>query len=153
MRELFEERPLAVAAAAMALGLLAGLTLPSTRREDELLGERRDDLVESAREAGREALEQSRLAAHGAGQRMRASLREQELTPDQLADKVRQVARDAVSSVQQAERDFLSGFDDGAGGAGGAGGAAAAGGAGSAGETGGAGGAGRGFEPQPARDF
>jgi hypothetical protein len=124
--EIFEERPLAAGAAAMALGLLAGLALPATRREDELLGERRDELLESAREAGKDALEQSRMAARGAGERVRESLREQELTPEQLAAKVRRVASDAVSSVQEAERDFLRGLDEGAG---------------------------AGVEPAPARDF
>jgi hypothetical protein len=112
--ELFAERPIAVGAAAAALGVLAGLALPATRREDEALGERRDELLANAREAGREALAQSRRAARGAGDRVKESLREQELTPDQLAEKVRQVARDAVSSVHEAERDFLRGFDEGA---------------------------------------
>jgi hypothetical protein len=111
---LFEARPLAMGAAAVAVGVLAGLALPATRREDEVLGERRDELLESARQAGREALEQSRLAARGAGERVKASLRDQELTPEQLAEKVRQVGRDAVSSVHQAERDFLRGFEEGA---------------------------------------
>jgi ElaB/YqjD/DUF883 family membrane-anchored ribosome-binding protein len=114
MRRFFKDKPLAVAAAAAALGVLAGLLLPGTRREDELLGERRDGLLDSARQAGRDALEQSRQAARGAGRRVRESLREQQLAPDQLAGKVRQVARDAVISVHQAERDFLRSFDDAA---------------------------------------
>jgi len=70
------------------------------------------------------------LTGHGAVNRepgvAELALREQELTPEQLAAKVRRVASDAVSSVQEAERDFLRGLDEGAG---------------------------AGVEPAPARDF
>ncbi len=127
---LFEQRPMAAGAAAAALGVLAGLALPATRREDEAMGDRRDEMLESAREAGREALEQGRQVARGAGRRVRESLHEQQLTPEQLAEKVRHVAQDAVDSVHQAERDFLRGFSQGAEGA-----------------------EGDGREPGPARDF
>lgn len=39
------ENPLAIGAAALAVGVGVGLLLPPTRREDEFLGERRDRLV------------------------------------------------------------------------------------------------------------
>ena len=45
LSDLFEERPLAAGAATLALGLLAGLAAPSTRQEDEWLGEKRDELL------------------------------------------------------------------------------------------------------------
>lgn len=61
-----EENPLAVGAAALALGVLAGLLLPSTRKEDELLGETRDRLLERARDVGEEALEKGRQVAAAA---------------------------------------------------------------------------------------
>ncbi|HET9227826.1 MAG TPA: DUF3618 domain-containing protein, partial [Thermoanaerobaculia bacterium] len=50
-----EERPLALGAAAIALGVVAGLMIPSTRKEDELMGETRDRLMERAKEVGEEA--------------------------------------------------------------------------------------------------
>jgi hypothetical protein len=102
--ELLDERPLAVAAASLAVGMLAGLALPATRREDELLGDTRDELLESAREAGQDALEKGKEAAANAVERVKESVREQELTPEQLADKARQVARDAADAVLDAER-------------------------------------------------
>jgi ElaB/YqjD/DUF883 family membrane-anchored ribosome-binding protein len=43
------ENPLAIGAAALAVGVGVGLVLPSTRREDEFLGQRRDRLVEDIR--------------------------------------------------------------------------------------------------------
>ncbi len=50
---LMEERPLAVGAAALALGLVAGFAIPSTATEDALLGTTRDRLVERAKEGAR----------------------------------------------------------------------------------------------------
>jgi hypothetical protein len=102
--ELLEERPLAVGAAALAVGLLSGLALPGTRREDELLGDTRDELLESAREAGKDALEKGKEAAASAVERVKESVREQELTPEQLAGKARQVTRDAADAMLDAER-------------------------------------------------
>jgi ElaB/YqjD/DUF883 family membrane-anchored ribosome-binding protein len=50
-RELTDENPVAVGALALAAGVGVGLLLPSTRREDALLGERRDRLVHDAQRA------------------------------------------------------------------------------------------------------
>ena len=58
-----EERPLAIGAAALALGVVAGLMAPSTRKEDELMGETRDRLMERAKEVGEEALEKGKQVA------------------------------------------------------------------------------------------
>lgn len=49
--EALHESPLAVGAAAVALGLAIGLSAPSTRRESELMGGARDQLLDRAREA------------------------------------------------------------------------------------------------------
>ena len=113
LRKLIEKRPLAAAAASLAAGLLAGLALPASRREDELLGDTRDELLESARDAGRDALALGKEAARGAARRVQQSVREQELTPEQLADKARRVARDAADSLRDAERQVVQGLDGG----------------------------------------
>jgi hypothetical protein len=107
------ERPLAVGAAALAIGLLAGVALPATRREDELLGDGRDDLLDSAREAGRDALEQGKEVALNAVERVKESVREQELAPEQLVEKARHVARDAAESLRDAERQVVQGLGGG----------------------------------------
>jgi hypothetical protein len=104
--ELLEDRPLAAAGAVLAAGVLVGIALPATRREDEWLGDRRDDLLESAREAGRDVLETGRQAALDAVERVKESVREQELTPEQLAGKARHVVRDAAGSVREAQQDL-----------------------------------------------
>ncbi len=108
-----EERPLAVGVAALALGLLAGVALPATRREDQLLGDARDDLLDSAREAGRDALEQGKEVARSAVERVKESVREQELTPEQLMERARQVARDAADTLRDAEREVVQGLGGG----------------------------------------
>ena len=46
----FEDNPLVIDAAALALGLAAGLAIPSTEKEDELVGETRDELVDKVRD-------------------------------------------------------------------------------------------------------
>lgn len=43
-----EENPLAIGIAALAAGALVGLVIPGTRRENELMGETRDQLLEEA---------------------------------------------------------------------------------------------------------
>ena len=50
-RDLARENPLAVGAAALAVGVGIGLLLPSTHPEDELLGERRDRLIGDLRDS------------------------------------------------------------------------------------------------------
>ena len=46
----FEENPLALGGVALALGMAVGMSLPRTRREVEMLGDKRDSLMEKARE-------------------------------------------------------------------------------------------------------
>ena len=62
-RYAYEETPWVGAAVALALGAAAGLSIPSTRRETELIGEKRDELLQRAREAGREKLDAVRSVA------------------------------------------------------------------------------------------
>ena len=96
-----EERPLAVGAAAIALGVVAGLMIPSTRKEDELMGETRDRLMERAKEVGGEALEKGKQVATVAVDTLKEEAERQDLTPEKLAEKVRTVAKEATSTVKE----------------------------------------------------
>src|SRR5918997_6804438 len=58
-----EENPLGLAIGAVAVGFLAGTLLPSTRVEDERLGELSDEVIERAKETGQEALERGKQVA------------------------------------------------------------------------------------------
>lgn len=66
LRELLEERPLLVGTVSLAAGLLAGLVVPGTRREDELLGSTRDRLLDQARQRSRDAIDRGKEVAQGA---------------------------------------------------------------------------------------
>jgi hypothetical protein len=99
--ETMEERPLALGAAAIALGVVAGLMIPSTRKEDELMGETRDRLMERAKEVGGEALEKGKQVATVAVDTLKDEVERQDLTPEKLAEKVRTVAREATNTVKE----------------------------------------------------
>lgn len=99
--EAMEERPLALGAAAIALGVAAGLMIPSTRKEDELMGETRDRLMERAKEVGEEALEKGKQVATVAVDTLKEEAERQDLTPEKLAEKVRTVAKEATSTVKE----------------------------------------------------
>lgn len=96
-----EERPLAIGAAALALGVVAGLLVPSTRKEDELMGETRDRLMERAREVGEEALEKGKQVASVAVDTLKEEAERQDLTPEKLVEKVRTVATEATHKVKE----------------------------------------------------
>lgn len=63
---MIEEQPLVIGALGMALGALLGAGLPSTRREDELMGKARDELVDKATQMGQDQLEKAKSTLHTA---------------------------------------------------------------------------------------
>ncbi|MDQ3061795.1 MAG: hypothetical protein M3R14_02880, partial [Acidobacteriota bacterium] len=64
-----DENPLAVGAVALALGAAVGLAIPSTRVENQWMGETRDNLVQQARETANDAVEKvQEVAGQVAGQ-------------------------------------------------------------------------------------
>jgi hypothetical protein len=75
VQETWQENPLTVAAVALAVGAAVGFALPQTRKENELMGEARDSLVEKAQGIAGDAMQQVRSAA------------------DQLADKAEQATQ------------------------------------------------------------
>lgn len=64
---MLNEQPLVLGALGIALGAALGAILPATRREDELMGEARDDLLHQAKEAGAEQLHKVERMAEEAG--------------------------------------------------------------------------------------
>src|SRR5690606_28662224 len=53
-RQVTETHPLAVGAAAVAAGIGIGLLIPTTRPEQEILGTRRDNLIDDAKETAQQ---------------------------------------------------------------------------------------------------
>jgi gas vesicle protein len=93
-----QANPLGLGVASVAVGFLAGMLLPSSRAEDQRLGDLSDELKQQAREAGQEALDRGKQvaqdAAHSASETVQQSGRDQ---GEQLAESLRQSAEDLTS--------------------------------------------------------
>lgn len=61
--QMVDEQPLVVGAIGVAIGAALGASLPATRREDEWLGEQRDNLMERTKETAREYVEPMKESA------------------------------------------------------------------------------------------
>jgi gas vesicle protein len=108
-----EENPLMVGAATLALGVIAGLSIPATRKENELMGETRDRLFEEVKETGQEVLEKGKHVAEAVADKVKTEAQGQGLTPEtvvsNVADKVRTVAKEAVNTAkEEAKRQDLT---------------------------------------------
>jgi ElaB/YqjD/DUF883 family membrane-anchored ribosome-binding protein len=66
VEHMVQDSPLAAGAAALAIGLAAGMAIPETEKEDELLGPARDRLVERAQGTAREVGEKVQRVAGAA---------------------------------------------------------------------------------------
>jgi len=75
-----QENPLAVGAVALAFGAAVGLALPQTERENQLMGEARDTLVERAQEFAQDTTEKIQHVAAEAQQTVQQEARSQGLT-------------------------------------------------------------------------
>jgi hypothetical protein len=104
-REASDEYPLAVGGAFLAAGLLAGLLLPRTEKEDEWMGEASDELKEQTRFKAEQLAQRGKEAAvKTAG----AALEEAEargITPESLAKKTSRVVSEAVNAGKEAARE------------------------------------------------
>ncbi|HEY4016931.1 MAG TPA: hypothetical protein VGM06_26545 [Polyangiaceae bacterium] len=78
LHQAMQKNPIAVGAAAVAAGVIVGMALPRTRREDALMGSVRDDLLDKAKGAAEEAmgsaLGSAKQLAHQGIQEAKASI-------------------------------------------------------------------------------
>jgi F0F1-type ATP synthase membrane subunit b/b' len=89
---------LAVALGFLGLAVLTGLLLPRTRQEDKLMGETSDELIEQAKEAGKETLEKTKTVAQRVAASTIEEAKRQGITPETARDKVSEIA-DKVGAV------------------------------------------------------
>ena len=82
-----QENPLGLAVGAVAVGFLAGMLIPSTRVEDDKLGELSDDVIQRAKQTGQEALQRGKQVAQDAAETAMDSGREH---AEELKETVRQ---------------------------------------------------------------
>jgi hypothetical protein len=78
----YEQNPLAFGAGAVLVGLGIGMLLPPTEREDRLLGERRERVLERARGAAREAKDVALESVKERVRQARESARERDIVED-----------------------------------------------------------------------
>jgi len=112
LEDAVEDYPLAIGLGCAALGALAGLLLPRTRREDELMGEQADHLMESARDKGEELLERGKAVGERTAEAAIEEARAQGITPEAageqlsgLAGKLGQVVKKAKDEARSAAED------------------------------------------------
>lgn len=98
---LLDDYPLAMGAAALALGTIIGLTLPRSRREDELMGDAADDIKRRAKQSGKQMVGRGMKIAEVAADEAVTEAQRQGLTPAQLAEKAKRVASEASHAVSE----------------------------------------------------
>ena len=77
LKNTVERNPLGLAFGAAALGFVAGLLVPSTRMENERMGEIADRVVDAAKDTAGDAVERGKQVAQDAAQTAMESGREQ----------------------------------------------------------------------------
>ena len=97
-QSVMEEQPLLVAAIALAVGAAIAAVLPSTKAEDELLGETSDTVKETLAEAAGEQYQKAKDTVGNVAQQAKRVAAEEGLTPASAADVVRSVG-DKVKRV------------------------------------------------------
>jgi hypothetical protein len=99
-----EENPLMIGAATLAVGVIAGLLIPETEKENELMGETRDRLVEEVKEAGQQTLEKGKHVAEAVADKVKDEVKSAGLTPEGVAEKVKNVAKEAANTAKEEVR-------------------------------------------------
>lgn len=99
------EHPLEVGLGLLALGVVAGLAIPTPRKVNQVVGPRVDRLKSRARQAGQDLVSRGRHVVEAAANAARDEARSQGLTADQLrekagavADRAKQAASDTAHS-------------------------------------------------------
>ena len=94
-----KQNPVGMFIGGAAVGLLAGLVIPSTRMEDEQIGDMAEQMKDTVKETGSEALERSKQVAQDAAMAASASASEQSqgLT-ETLQDNVKQASPSPAAS-------------------------------------------------------
>jgi hypothetical protein len=103
-----EDYPLAMGAAAMSLGVLAGLLFPRTRTEDQMMGRQSDELKEQAAETGRRVAEATKNVATATAGAALDEAKNESGGAGSLVEKVKHVAKDVKNAAaESAEREGL----------------------------------------------
>ena len=97
-----QQYPLAIGAGCMALGMLAGLLIPRTRREDEWMGETSDGLMNDAWQAGEQLVERGQRVASETMDKVSESADQHGLTGESLLKRGRRVVSKVFDAASEA---------------------------------------------------
>lgn len=92
-----EEMPLSTAIAAFAIGAAVGLMLPATRRENRIMGEWRDDLVERGEHVASRAAQAVQEQAQDVAEKVKPEL-------ESAAEKVKEGAKQAGKATMESAK-------------------------------------------------
>jgi ElaB/YqjD/DUF883 family membrane-anchored ribosome-binding protein len=79
-QQTLQENPLALGALAVGLGAAVGFSLPGTSKEDKVMGETRDNLVERGKQAAREQRQSAQRVLEEGRRSAEEEARRQDLT-------------------------------------------------------------------------
>lgn len=100
--------PLAMGLGFLAIGVLAGLSLPRTRIEDQTMGARADELKDKIRTQGRQVVETAQRAASAAVGAAGQAAESHGITAQNLGEKIKHVASEAAHAASEtAQREGL----------------------------------------------
>ena len=102
--QMLRDQPLVAGALGIAIGAVLGALLPLSRRENELMGETRDEVVDQAMQYGQETLGQATEAAkdvaNAAAEAVKEEAQKQGLTADRDQSQSNEQRAQAGSSQQ-----------------------------------------------------
>ena len=101
VKDAAERNPLGLAVGGAAVGFIAGILIPSTRAEDERMGDISDRVVDAAKDTAGEAVERGREVASAAADAAKDTGREQ---GQELASSLQDRAQGASEGASEASR-------------------------------------------------
>ncbi len=96
--KMMDEQPLVVGLVAALVGILVGLAFPSTRRENEMMGEVSDGAIQRAKEVAQRTLETAK-------ETVKEEARSQGLTPESLKQEAQDVAQKTAEEAQETAKE------------------------------------------------
>ncbi len=98
----YEDHPFMMGSVALLIGAALGAALPRTRREDEMMGHQRDEVMHRAREMGEDAVERARHVAERTAEAARDNTAE---AYGRVKDAAKHSAEEAVETAKEAAGD------------------------------------------------